>query len=192
VAVVSKHRERAERRTPPILFGTVLFLASEVLFFGGLFGAYFALRASTNPWPPEGVELETTLAAVGTVFLVASSFTYQVGVRAAQRGRLDALRAWSIVTLLLGVAFLGLQWWDWSHLGFGVSSHAYGTMFFAMTGFHGLHVTGGITLLLVVVGRIAQGAYRDGDVTAPEAVAYYWHFVDIVWLALFLTLFVLR
>jgi cytochrome c oxidase subunit III len=170
----------------------VLFLASEVLFFGGLFGAYFALRASTEPWPPNGVELEMPLAAVATVILVVSSFTFQVGVRAAERGHRDRLRRWSLLTLLLGVAFLGMQWWDWSHLAFSVSSHAYGTMFFAMTGFHGLHVAGGLALLLVILGRDAQGAYRDGTVAGPEAVAYYWHFVDAVWLALFATLFVLR
>jgi cytochrome c oxidase subunit 3 len=162
------------------------------LFFGGLFGAYFALRASTAPWPPVGVELDTLLATAGTLILVMSSFTFQAGVRAAEGGRLAGLRMWSSMTLALGVAFLGIQWWDWYHLDFGVSSHAYGTMFFAMTGFHGLHVAGGLVLMLVIVGRMAQGAYRDGNVTGPQAVAYYWHFVDVVWLALFATLFVLR
>ena len=192
VAVASTHPARAGRRTPPILFGTVLFLASEVLFFGGLFGAYFALRASTALWPPEGVELETVLATVGTVILVVSSFTFQAGVRAGERGRLGGLRAWSLVTLVLGATFLGIQWWDWSHLDFGVSSHAYGTMFFTMTGFHGLHVAGGLVLMLVILGRLAQGAYRDGNLTGPQAVAYYWHFVDVVWVALYATLFLLR
>jgi cytochrome c oxidase subunit 3 len=93
---------------------------------------------------------------------------------------------------VLGVAFLVIELFDWNELAFTVSTHAYGTMYFAMTGFHGLHVVAGLVLMAVVVGRAAQGAYRDGAIDGLESVAYYWHFVDVVWIALFATIFLLR
>lgn len=176
----------------PVLFGTILFLASELLFFGGLFGAYFALRAQTSPWPPEGVELDTVLATIATATLVLSSVTFHLGLVAGRRGRLGATRVWVIVTLLLGVVFLSLQIVDWVSLPFEVSSHAYGTMYYAMTGMHGLHVLAGLLLMIVVLIRLAQGAYREGHVDGLHAVGYYWHFVDVVWVALFTVLFVVR
>ena len=184
--------EAMQRRLPPILFGTILFLASELLFFGGLFAAYFALRAQTSPWPPAGIELDLLLPAIGTVLLVVSSLTYQAGMVAGERGSLRGLRAWLVVTLALGATFLGVQLWDYAHLGFEVSSHAYGTMFFAMTGFHGLHVAAGLVLMVVVLGRASQGAYRGGAIDGPHAIGYYWHFVDVVWIGLFTALYVLR
>jgi cytochrome c oxidase subunit 3 len=176
----------------PILFGTILFLASELMFFGGLFAAYFSLRAKTAPWPPADVRLDLLMPSIGTVLLVVSSFTFQASVWAAARGGLGSMRRWIGVTFLLGAAFLAIQVLDNAGLDFHVSSHAYGTMFFAMTGFHGLHVAAGLLLMLVVLGRSAQGAYRDGSVSGLEAVAYYWHFVDVVWIGLFSTLFLLR
>ena len=184
--------EAFERQVPPLLFGTVLFLASELLFFGGLFAAYFSLRSQTSPWPPPGVELELLFPTIATALLITSSFTLQAGVAAAARGRLGGLRAWTVVTLALGSTFLGLQLWDYAHLGFEVSSHAYGTLFYAMTGAHGLHVAAGLALMLVLLGRASQGAYREGRVDGPHAIGLYWHFVDVVWIALFTTLYVLR
>jgi cytochrome c oxidase subunit 3 len=177
---------------PPILFGTMLFLASELLFFGGLFGAYFALRAQTSPWPPAVVELETSLAAVATALLVLSSVTFHAGLVAARRERIGGLRVWIVITLVLGAVFLGMQVYDYSRLPFEVSTDAYGTMYYAMTGLHGLHVLAGLVLMLVVLVRIAQGAYRARRTDGLHAVGYYWHFVDVVWIALFATLFLVR
>ena len=182
----------SERRIPPLLFGTVLFLASEVIFFGSLFAAYFALRAQTDPWPPQGVELEMLLPTIGTVLLVLSSVTFQLGVGAGERGRVGTLGGWTAASLLLGGAFLGLQVYDWTHLDFTVSSHAYGTIFYTMTGFHGLHVAAGLILMVVILGRLSQDAFRGGRVESVHAIGYYWHFVDVVWLALFATLYLLR
>jgi cytochrome c oxidase subunit III len=182
----------SRREVSPLLFGTILFLASELLFFGGLFAAYFALRAETAPWPPEVVHLDIPLAAVATAVLVVSSFTFQAGITAGRRRSAGAMRAWIGASLALGLAFLGMQGYDWLHLDFSVATDAYGTMFYAMTGFHALHVLAGLLLMLVVLGREAQGAYGGGDLTGAEAVAYYWHFVDVVWVALFATLFLLR
>ena len=183
---------RVSRPNPPILFGTVLFLASELLFFGGLFAAYFALRAETSPWPPLPVDLNLALPAVATSALVASSFTFHAAIAAGDRRDLTAFRRWIVLTFVLGAGFLAAQLWDYAHLDFRVSSSAYGTMFYAMTGFHGPHVAVGLVLMLVILGRLAQGAYRDGHVDGARASSYYWHMVDGVWIGLFLTLYVLR
>jgi cytochrome c oxidase subunit 3 len=180
------------REIAPIRFGTIVFLASELVFFGGLFAAYFTLRSQTTTWPPSGVELDVIRPSVATALLVLSSFTLVAGLREARAGRLASLSRWIAVTILLALAFLGFQLLDWVQAGFSVSSHAYGTMVYAMTGFHGLHVIAGVLLMLVVLGRMAQGAYRDGNVDGPEAVGYYWHFVDAVWIGLYATIFLLR
>jgi cytochrome c oxidase subunit III len=182
----------APREIAPIRFGTIVFLASELVFFGGLFAAYFTLRSQTSPWPPSGVELDAARPSVATALLVLSSFTFVAGLRGARAGRLASLRRWILVTILLALAFLGFQLLDWVQAGFAVSSHAYGTMVYAMTGFHGLHVIAGVLLMLVILGRMVQGAYRDGNVDGPEAVGYYWHFVDAVWIGLYATIFLLR
>ncbi len=192
MAQVSTSAAHNRTGAPTILFGTILFLASELLFFGGLFGAYYALRAQTSPWPPEGVELETLLAAVATLLLVLSSGTFHLGLVAARRERIGGLKVWIAITLLLGALFLSLQVLDYSRLSFEVSSHAYGTMYYAMTGLHWLHVAAGLVLMCVVFLRIRQGAYQDGQIDGLHAVGYYWHFVDVVWIGLFATLFLVR
>ncbi|HEY3024198.1 MAG TPA: cytochrome c oxidase subunit 3 [Actinomycetota bacterium] len=180
------------REIAPIRFGAIVFLASELVFFGGLFAAYFTLRSQTNPWPPSRVELDVARPSVATSLLVLSSFTFVAGLRGARAGRLASLSRWIVVTIFLALAFLGLQLLDWVQAGFSVSSHAYGTMVYAMTGFHGLHVIAGVLLMLVILGRMAQGAYGDGIIDGPEAVGYYWHFVDVVWIGLYTTIFLLR
>ena len=121
-----------------------------------------------------------------------SSFTFIAGLRAAMRGARSAFAAWLWVTLALGATFLSMQIYDWTHVDFEISTNAYGTMYFAMTGLHGLHVLVGILLMLVLLGRMAQGAYRDETLDGPDAVGYYWHFVDVVWIGLFATIFLLR
>jgi len=181
-----------QRRVDPLLFGVILFIASELMFFGGLFASYFFLRSLRSPWPPSGVELETLPSALATLVLLASSGTYQLAIRSARRGSQRAMNAWIVLTFLLGAAFVAAQAHDWTTLSFAVSSNAYGTLFYGMTGFHGLHVIGGLVLMLVILGRSAQGAYREGEVRGVEAVGYYWHFVDVVWLGLFSTLFLIR
>ena len=185
-------REPGRVRMPPLLLGTFVFLASELVFFVALFGAYFTLRAQTTPWPPADAELDPILSGIATVLLVVSSVTYFLAARAARRHRLRGFRRWVVATFALGAGFLGLQLVDYAQLGFAVSSHAYGTMFYAMTGFHAAHVVAGLVLMLVVFGRSMQGAYTDGEPLGVEAVGYYWHFVDVVWIALYATLYLLR
>jgi len=175
-----------------LLVGTILFLSSELMFFGGLFAAYFTLRAQTHPWPPPGVSLEVPPVAAATMLLVLSSFTMRAGIAGLRRGSLPSMRRWVWVSFALGAAFVALQLFDYSRLDFRVSTNAYGTIFYSMTGFHALHVIVGLLLMLLVLGRAAQGAYANGEHAGAEAVGYYWHFVDAVWIGLFATIYLIR
>lgn len=187
-------RREAGMSTP--LVGMLLFIASEVMFFGGLFAAYFNARASfVGEWgpPPPAHELEMLPIALPlTLVLVASSFTMQFGVWAIRRGDQGALRRWTAVTLLLGVAFLIGQLYDYSILGFGISDGVFGTVFYTLTGFHGAHVFGGALGLTIILARTMQGQFSARNHVAVEAVSMYWHFVDVVWIALFTTLYILK
>jgi cytochrome c oxidase subunit 3 len=179
---------------PTPLVGMLLFIASEVMFFGGLFATYFNARAAVGPdqWPPEGFHLDLPLAAVLTAILVASSFTMQFGVWAIRRGNVGALRMWTAITLGLGILFLGGQLYDYSTLGFGIGDGPFGTVFYTLTGFHGAHVFGGAVGLTIVLARAMRGQFSARNHVAVEAVSVYWHFVDVVWIAVFSTIYLLR
>jgi cytochrome c oxidase subunit 3 len=170
--------------------GVAVWLASEVMFFAGLFAAYFALRAANDPWPPRGIHLETARAALFTLVLIASSVTvHHAGVEVERRDHAKT-RTWMLVTLVLGIAFLANQFLEWATVDFSVSTNSYGTIYYAMTGFHGLHVAVGLVLLAVV-------ALRPPDLPSSvpglrQATTWYWHFVDIVWVAVFSTIFIIR
>jgi cytochrome c oxidase subunit III len=177
------------RRAPPsaLLVGTIVWISSELLFFGTLFGAYFSLRATTDgPWPPDGDEPGRLVGAIGTVLLVTSSATVQLAAHAAARRRTREVQQWLLVTVALGATFLGLQLHEWSSLPFDAGDHPYGTIFYTLTGFHGLHVLGGLTAMSVLLWRITKRPVRPD---AIEVVSFYWHFVDTVWLALFATVY---
>jgi cytochrome c oxidase subunit 3 len=183
----------APERTPVLTVGTVVWLASELMFFSGLFAAYFTLRATAGgDWPPLDVELEVVTSGLFTLGLVASSATMQLAVRAIAAGRLPAFRRWLIATLLLAAAFIGNQIHEWSSLEFHVDSHAYGSAFYVMTGFHGIHVLGGMLGMVLLLGRAGSRRFGPGEVPAVEMVSYYWHFVDVVWIGLWATLFLLK
>jgi cytochrome c oxidase subunit 3 len=177
-------------RAPNVLgVGTVVWLASELMFFAGLFAAWFTLRAA-NPgaWPPPGVELDTLRTAVATAVLIASSFTMHRAVSAAEQGRAGAAVRLVVVTAVLGGLFLLNLGLEYAGLDFRLSSHAYGSIFFLMTGFHGLHVLGGIGLMLVLAG-VGTGSSRAPFTEHLTMAEYYWHFVDVVWLAMFATIY---
>jgi cytochrome c oxidase subunit III len=181
------------RQQPSMLaVGTVVWLASELMFFGGLFAAYFTLKAEARQWPPPGIELETMLSAIFTVFLIASSGTMILAVRSLERGDRTGMIRWILLTLGLGLLFLANQIREFISLDFKVSSNAYGSIYYLMTGFHALHVAAGLLLMLVALA-IATGpgpvARRSPTV---DSIGYYWHFVDVVWIGLFLTIFVIR
>jgi cytochrome c oxidase subunit 3 len=180
-------------RPPLLAVGTIVWLASELMFFSGLFAAYFTLRATARgPWPPEGVELQAGLAGLFTLILLASSGTIQLAVRALEADDRGRFRRWLVATVVLAVLFLANQGREWSEATFAVDSHAFGSAFFVMTGFHGLHVAGGVAAMLVLLGRARSPRFGAADTPAVEVVSFYWHFVDAVWVVLFTTLFLLR
>ncbi len=184
----------AHDRTPVLTVGTVVWLASELMFFSGLFAAYFTLRATAagGEWPPPDVELEVLTSGLFTVGLVASSGTMQLAVRSVAAGRLPAFRGWLLATLALAGAFVANQAHEWSSLEFSVSTHAYGSAFYVMTGFHGIHVLGGMLAMVLLLGRAGSRRFGAADTPAVEMVSYYWHFVDVVWIGLWATLFLLK
>ncbi|MEX0990127.1 MAG: heme-copper oxidase subunit III [Actinomycetota bacterium] len=184
--------EGSRQRVTPLRFGTILFLASELMFFAGLFAAYFSLRAISDPWPPEAVELDLLLPSVATALLVLSSSTFVGAMHALERGDHGRMRRWIAATAVLGTVFLASQIYDWTRLDFAVDTDAYGTIFYSMTGFHALHVFAGLLLMGVLLGRAAQGAYATGDHSSAHAIGYYWHFVDVVWVGLFAVIYLIR
>jgi len=174
------------RRPNPTAVGVAIWLASEVMFFGGLFAAYFTVKAANDEWPPAGVDLNTPRAGLFTLVLVASSFT----LHRAERASHAEARNWTLLTLALGIVFLGNQALEWSTNDFSVSTDAFGTLYYALTGFHGLHVAIGL-VLLAVLGLRPEGV--TGSVPGLRAATtWYWHFVDVVWVLLFSTIFLIR
>ncbi|MBE0610929.1 MAG: heme-copper oxidase subunit III [Dehalococcoidia bacterium] len=186
------------------MLGFILFLSSEVMFFGGLFAAYFIARADATEWPPENLltaeqiargvklEVEFVLPFIATILLVLSSVTIQFGVWAIQRGDRTALIRWLIVTIVLGLVFLTAQMYDYSQLHFRAGDTVYGTTFYTLTGFHGAHVAGGVIFMGVILARSMAGQFSAARHEAVEACSYYWHFVDVVWIALFTVLYIVK
>lgn len=195
----------ARQPTEPLsngMLGFILFIASEVMFFGGLFAAYFIARADSPFWPPNeiltpqqiaaGVELklEWVLPAIATTLLVTSSITIQWGVLQIRKGNRTGL-IWSLfMSIALGVIFLALQLYDYSQLPFRADDTVFGTTFFTLTGFHGAHVAGGLIFMTVCLVRSMGGQFSAEHHEAVEAASLYWHFVDIVWIALFTVLYI--
>jgi cytochrome c oxidase subunit 3 len=196
------HGEHARGISNPIL-GMVLFICSEVMFFAGLFAAYFNVRANAPVWPPSAdtvgqnladkfdLHAEPFFALALTILLVTSSFTCQIGVWAIRRDdRRGMVRAFAL-TLILGITFLLGQIYDYSQLGFGLSDGTFGTTFYTLTGFHGAHVFAGAVMLSVVLYRGLSGQFSSRHHDAVEATSLYWHFVDVVWIGLFSILYVI-
>ncbi len=178
--------------------GTIIWLSSELMFFAGLFAMYFTLRA-TNPevWAEQTEFLAIPFATVNTLILVSSSVTCQLGVLAAERGDVKGMRRWYVITFLMGAFFIGGQIYEYAHLiqaeGLTLTSSAYGSAFYLTTGFHGLHVTAGLVAFLFVLARsYASRRYGHEQATAAIVTSYYWHFVDVVWIALFFMIYVLK
>jgi cytochrome c oxidase subunit 3 len=180
----------------PVL-GMLLFITSEVMFFGGLFAAYFSVRANTPQWPPE--EFHHTLqifplVGPATVLLILSSFTCQFAVWAIRRDDRTAFLRSMTVTVILGITFLLMQGTDYTALGaegLTLSSGTFGTTYYTLTGFHGAHVFGGVIMLSVVLYRGMAGQFSSKHHDAVEGASLYWHFVDVVWILLFSLLYLL-
>jgi len=178
--------------------GTIIWLASELMFFAGLFAMYFTLRATNQEvWAEQTQFLNVPFATVNTLVLVSSSVTCQLGVLRAERGDVRGMQRWYALSFTLGAFFIGGQIYEYAHLiqgdGLLLSSSAYGSAFFLTTGFHGLHVTGGLVAFLFVIARsYATRHYGHEQATAAIVTSYYWHFVDVVWIALFFMIYVLQ
>jgi cytochrome c oxidase subunit 3 len=191
-----------------VAVGTIVWLGSEVMFFAGLFAIYFTLKAmSPLLWEEQTAKLNITFAAINTTILVLSSVTCQFGVFAAERmqanrtGKLWDLRKWGMVewfflTYAMGATFVVGQIYEYALLvseHVSLSSDSYGSAFYITTGFHGLHVTGGLIAFLLVIGRaFAVKTFGHKEATTAVVVSYYWHFVDVVWIGLFLVIYILR
>jgi len=171
--------------------GVVVWLASELMFFAGLFAAYFTLRStnSASAWPPDDVELDNVRAVLATGVLILSSVTMHLAVHSARSARSRTL--WLGVTMLLGAAFLANLLSEYATNTFQVDDNAYGSIFYLLTGFHGLHVLGGLLFMAAVIWSL-RGRTELSAGTAVDVCSYYWHFVDVVWVAMFTTIYVVR
>jgi cytochrome c oxidase subunit 3 len=176
--------------------GTIVWLSSELMFFAGLFAMYFTVRsAHTGNWPMEPTHLNIPYALPVTIVLVASSFTCQFGVFAAERGDVYGLRKWFAFTFVLGWLFLLGQAVEYRNLveeGTSISSSGYGSVFYLTTGFHGLHVAGGLLAFIFLLIRTTMGRFTPAQATASIVVSYYWHFVDVVWIGLFAVIYLIQ
>ncbi len=184
-------------RPSMVSVGTIVWLASELMFFAALFAMYFTLRAvNLAQWPEFTEMLNVPFSAVNTVILVLSSVTCQLGVFAAERGDVRRLRMWFIVTFVMGSVFIAghvTEYAELVHEGLTLSSSAYGSVFYLTTGFHGLHVTGGLIAFLFVLGRTyTSRRFTHRQATTAIVVSYYWHFVDVVWIGLFTTIYLIK
>ncbi len=191
-----------------VAVGTIIWLSSELMFFAALFASYFTIRSvSPDMWAANTDLLNVPFASINTTILVLSSFTCQLGVFAAERGQVGrkgsvlnvggwGLREWFILTYIMGAIFIGgqaLEYAELIHEGVTIPHDGYGTMFYLTTGFHGIHVTGGLIAFLFVLGRtyIAKRFTHEQAVSAI-VVSYYWHFVDVVWIGLFATIYLVK
>ena len=186
--------------------GTIVWLGSEVMFFAALFAMYFSLKANSPAiWQAGTGHLNVPFALTNTIILVLSSFTAQFGVFAAERMQPRATGAspfkwgmveWFLLSYVLGAMFVSGQVWEYSNLiseGVALNSDSYGSAFYITTGFHALHVTGGLVAFLLVIGKtFAAKKFGHYEATSAIVVSYYWHFVDVVWIGLFLIIYVLK
>ena len=196
-------------RPNAVAVGTIVWLASERMFFAALFAMYFTIRAVQGPaiWAESTELLNIPFAAINTTILVLSSVTCQFGVFAAERfqnhrtGKVFqftkwGMREWFAATFLMGAVFVSGQIYEYAMLvseGKTLSSDAYGSVFYIATGFHGLHVTGGLIAFLIVMVRVSKARrFTHQQATTAIVVSYYWHFVDVVWIALFSAIYLIK
>ncbi len=176
--------------------GTIVWLSSELMFFAALFAMFFAIRAADySQWQKHYPTLNLPYALVFTTILVLSSVTCQIGVLRAERGDVHGLRRWFALTFVMGLTFVLGQANEYRHLvseGIKINGDGYGSMYYLTTGFHGLHVTGGLVAFIIYMIRTTMGRFTPAQATSAIVVSYYWHFVDIVWIGLFFMIYLLE
>jgi cytochrome c oxidase subunit III len=183
---------RIDRQT----LGILLFIVSEVMLFGAFFASYFFLRVVANegqPWPPEGFELPVAVAGVNTAILVSSSFTMHWALESVKRENRAGMIMGLATTFLLGATFLFIQINEYIHIGFSARDQAFGSIFYGLTGLHGAHVTVGLILLAFANIRAWRGHFgpKAKDHLGVEVPGIYWHFVDVMWIIVFTTVYIL-
>ena len=191
-------RVHSLNRPNMVSVGTIVWLSSELMFFAALFAMYFTIRSvqGSEEWAERTEVLNLPYAATFTVILVASSVTCQLGVFAAERGDVYGLRRWFAITLVMGTIFVLGQINEYrtlvTHEDTTISSSPYGSVFYLTTGFHALHVIGGLVAFVYLLIRSTMGRFTPAQATAAIVVSYYWHFVDVVWVGLFATIYLIR
>jgi cytochrome c oxidase subunit 3 len=199
---VATHVHEHEHHGPPAanqssrvdaqMLGIYLFIISEVMLFGAFFTAYFFFRVvKADPWPAPGTEIPVLVAAVNTAVLVSSSFTMHWASISAKNGNRAGMKAGLFATFFLGLTFLSVQINEYVNLGWSPQDHSQGTIFYGLTGLHGAHVTVGLILLLFANIRAFRGHFTPEQHRGVEVPGIYWHFVDVMWIIVFLSLYIL-
>jgi cytochrome c oxidase subunit III len=175
--------------------GILLFIVSEVMVFGAFFAAYFFLRVVVNPveWPPKPFELPVAVAGMNTAILISSSFTVHYALEAVRKGNRQGMKLGLVLTWMLGLTFLFIQINEYVHLGFSARTESFGTIFYCLTALHGAHVFIGLMLLTFATIRAFRGHFgqKAEDHLGVEVPGIYWHFVDIMWIIVFFTVYIL-
>ncbi|GAB3940491.1 heme-copper oxidase subunit III [Corynebacterium tapiri] len=195
--MATPQRVPALNRPNVVSVGTIVFLSQELMFFAGLFAMYFTSRANgqAGNWDEMTSHLNVVYGAIITAILLASSVTSQFGVFAAERGDVFGLRKWYAVTIALGVVFLGMvafEYYEMIHHHVTIQSSVFGSVFYIITGFHMLHVIGGLLAFVVVLLRVGLARFTPAQATAAMAVSYYWHFVDVIWIGVFTVIYLIQ
>ena len=179
-------------RVEPQLLGMLLFIISEVMIFGAFFTAYFFIRVvQAEDWPAAGTELPVAIAGVNTAILMSSSVTLHWAETALKRDNRWAFKAGMLTTFMLGLTFLFVQINEYVHIGFSPQDHAQGSIFYGLTGLHGAHVFIGLLLLSFVTIRAFRGHFSAESHRGVEIPGIYWHFVDVMWIVVYSTIYVL-
>lgn len=176
------------------VLGVIVFLIAEAMIFLGLFTAYLTFRAVAPTWPPAGTpELELLLPGVNTIILISSSFVIHNADVAVKKNDVKGMQTWFAITAAMGAIFLVGQLYEYFHLEFGLTTNLFASTFYVLTGFHGLHVLFGLMLILGVLWRSRiPNHYSATSHFGIEAAEIYWHFVDVVWIVLFILLYLLK
>ncbi len=182
---------RSSRVSHEVL-GMLLFIISEIMVFGAFFTAYFFIRVIANDsWPAPEMHLPVGIAGVNTAILVSSSLTLHWALTSVKNGNRLGLKAGMLATFLLGAAFLAIQINEYVNVGFAPSDHAQGSIFYGLTGLHGAHVFVGLTLLAMVTVRAWRGHFTAAEHRGVEIPGIYWHFVDVMWIVVYSTIYIL-
>lgn len=179
-------------RAHPVVLGTVIFIASETMFFSALFATYYDLKSTSAVWPPPYVHLDELGPAFGTAFLLISSGMMFPMLRALRRRNFKAAYGWLYGAIIGGLGYIGTAMHGYSRQEFNMHTSAYASIYLTMTGFHLLHVVVGVIMMLALYAGLRSPAFRSDQHGGAEAVSYYWHFVTVMWFGIYSTVYWIR